>query len=288
MSRLSDLFKKVGRSSSTPNFSVDADTDIDSHKQEFQGIGKKIVAKKGATMNIDKSIHISLNDVPKDLNERKKLVDALRNAFFNEKDVCFVGQSAAKDISDYNSNPVGNDIKEALEYISKIAPEHDILCMKTGLYVRSLNERGRIEDAKRVRDNASRSARARNIINLASAGFIEGYVVPVCQASGGDATKVYSEIVEELPGIVFVNANMGIAEAMAIIDGKIRNREKYHWEINSISVNGLNKCVKVISDVREEIGKKYPDLKMSYTVNDESNFCRCELKIILGDRDGQF
>ena len=155
--------------------------------------------------------------------------------------------------------------------------------MRTGLYARSLNERGKTEDAKRVRDNASRSERARNIINLASAGFIEGYVVPICRAGGDDAQKIYNEIVEKMPGTVFVNAGMGVRDTMEIIEEKIKNRELYHWEVESISVNGLNKCVKTIERVRDEIRKKYPDLEMSYSTNESvgAGLVSAELKVKL-------
>lgn len=56
----------------------------------------------------------------------------------------------------------------------KLASGQDILDMRTGLYVRSLNESDKTADAKRIKDNASRSARARNIISLVSAGFMKG------------------------------------------------------------------------------------------------------------------
>lgn len=153
--------------------------------------------------------------------------------------------------------------------------------METGLYVRSLDERGEVERAKRIKDQASKTPRARNIINLASAGFIEGYVVPVCKASADNAKRTYNDIVEDLPGIVFVSATMDVAKTMKIIDEKINNCEKYHWEINSISVNGLNSCIGTIQNVRDEISRKYPNLEVKYSSSEERNFSRAELKIYL-------
>ena len=132
-----------------------------------------------------------------------------------------------------------------------------------------------------MRDRASKTPRARNIINLASAGFIEGYVVPVCQADSNNAQKIYNDIVEDLPGIVFVNSSMDVPRTMEIIEEKINDRERYHWEINSISVNGLNSCVKTILRVRDEMKKKHPDLKMVYNSSEEDGFERGELRILL-------
>lgn len=285
MSKLADLIKALKEGTSVNNnFSANINTDVEKHNQEFQGIGKKMVVKKGAVMNIDNStknvFNITLPDIPKDQKERAKVISELKSIFDNGE-ICLIGQFAAADIQDYNLNPPSDEVKVALEYLTNIAPEQDVLCMKTGLYVRSLNERGEMERAKRIRDQASNNTRARNIINLASAGFIEGYVAPVCSASGNDAKKVYDEIVEDLPGIVFVNASMGIADAMKIIDEKIKNREKYHWEINSISVNGLNNCLTTIEKVHKEVKKQYPNLETNYTTSVGSGFSKGELKIIL-------
>lgn len=282
MGKLLDWLKRVGGKDKT-ELSVNVDADFESHRQEAQGVGRKIVVKKGGIMNIDnstKNINISLSDIPTDKNEKEYLIGELKRAF-DAGEIRFVSEAAASDIQDYNSNPVGDEVEAGMSYIAELASEQDILYMRTGLYVRSLNERGKTEDAKRIKDNASRTARARNIINLASAGFIEGYIVPICRAGGDDAKKIYDEIVEKMPGTVFVNAGMGVQETMNIIEEKIRNRELYHWEVDTISVNGLNKCVRTIESVRENIRKKYPNLKMSYTMNESSGLISAELKIML-------
>lgn len=282
MGKLLDWLKRVGGKDET-ELSVNVDADFESHRQEAQGVGRKIVVKKGGIMNIDnstKNINISLSDIPTDKNEKEYLIGELKRAF-DAGEIRFVSEAAASDIQDYNSNPVGDEVEAGMSYIAELASEQDILYMRTGLYVRSLNERGKTEDAKRIKDNASRTARARNIINLASAGFIEGYIVPICRAGGDDAKKIYDEIVEKMPGTVFVNAGMGVQETMNIIEEKIRNRELYHWEVDTISVNGLNKCVRTIESVRENIRKKYPNLKMSYTMNESSGLISAELKIML-------
>lgn len=282
MGKLLDWLKRAGGKDKT-ELSVAVDADFESHRQEVQGVGRKIVVKKGGTMNIDNStqnINISLSDIPTDKNEREDLIGELKRAF-DAGEIRFVSEAAASDIQDYNSNPVGDEVEAGMSYIAELASKQDILYMRTGLYVRSLNERGKTEDAKRIKDNASRTARARNIINLASAGFIEGYIVPICRAGGDDAKKIYDEIVEKMPGTVFINAGMGVQETMNIIEEKIRNRELYHWEVDTISVNGLNKCVRTIESVRENIRKKYPNLKMSHTMNESSGLISAELKIML-------
>lgn len=282
MGKLLDWLKRVGGKDET-ELSVGVDADFESHRQEVQGVGRKIVVKKGGIMNINNStqnINISLSDIPTDKNEKEELIGELKRAF-DAGEIRFVSEAAASDIQDYNSNPVGDEVEAGMSYIAELASKQDILYMRTGLYVRSLNERGKTEDAKRIKDNASRTARARNIINLASAGFIEGYIVPICCAGGDDAKKIYDEIVEKMPGTVFVNAGMGVQETMNIIEEKIRNRELYHWEVDTISVNGLNKCVRTIESVRENIRKKYPNLKMSYTTNESSGLISAELKIML-------
>lgn len=282
MGKLLDWLKRVGGKDET-ELSVNVDADFESHRQEAQGVGRKIVVKKGGIMNIDnstKNINISLSDIPTDKNEKEYLIGELKRAF-DAGEIRFVSEAAASDIQDYNSNPVGDEVEAGMSYIAELASKQDILYMRTGLYVRGLNERGKTEDAKRIKDNASRTARARNIINLASAGFIEGYIVPICRAGGDDAKKIYDEIVEKMPGTVFVNAGMGVQETMNIIEEKIRNRELYHWEVDTISVNGLNKCVRTIESVRENIRKKYPNLKMSYTMNESSGLISAELKIML-------
>lgn len=288
MGRLFDFLRRSrSDSSSTQNFSLTANTDVETHNQEVQGVGKKLVAKRGGSIIINENtqnliINLTANDIPTNPEECAKLVSAMREAF-DRKEIQLISKSAAEDIKDYNRNPMDDVEEEAMSYMKTIAPEGDILCMKTGLYVRSLNKRNKVEHAKLVRDRASRTPRARNIINLASAGFIEGYVVPVCKADENNAKNIYNDIVEDLPSIVFVNASMDVAKTMEIIEKKINDCEKYHWEISSISVNGLNSCVETILKVRDEIEKKYPTLKMTYNSSEGEGFRRGELRILLSN-----
>lgn len=48
-----------------------------------------------------------------------------------------------------------------------------------------------------------------------------------------------------------------------------------------ISVNGLNKRVRTIKDVRDRNGEKYPDLNMNYYTNESVGLTSAELKIKL-------
>ena len=265
---------------------TNVETSVETHKQEVQGFSKKVSIKDNGAVIVDSStknitFNLNINTVPTNPDERAELISVIREAFNNKEIRGLVSESANKTIQDYNQNPIEESAKAAMEYMAKIAPELDILCMETGLYVRTLDNRGMIDSAKEIRDKASKTPRARNIINLASAGFIEGYVVPVCQADENNAKKIYDEIVEELPGIVFVNASMDVSRTMEIIEKKMNDRAKYHWEINSILVTGLNSCMGTISDVREKIKEKYPNLRTSYTATDEPSFSRGELKINL-------
>lgn len=284
MSILIDFLKNLRSrvTGDSQSISLDADVDVETHKHEAQGIGKKIVAKDNSSLNIDCStniINLTINDIPTDRKGRAELVSLMREAF-NNKEICLVSETANATVQDYNQNPIEDSAKAAMEYMATIAPESDVLCMETGLYVRSLDRRGKTEVAKQVQDRASKTPRARNIINLASAGFIEDYVVPVCQAGGDNARKIYNDIVEDLPGFVFVNAAMGVSDTMKLVEKKMNDRIKYHWEISSISVNGLNSCVDTIKKARDEIKNKYPDLKVSYIVTEEPSLIRGELKII--------
>lgn len=232
---LSKLFKGEN---SQPPFSIDANvnTDVTTSKKESQGTGKinKIVAKKGAVVKVDNrniTINLTANDIP-DKSQNPDEYEAFKKELldlFQSGEIQFVEEQAEQDIKGFNNATNSFDRDNIIETLRGIVPPADLLWMQTGLYVRFLNQSGKNDDAKRIRENASRnSQRARNIINLTSAGFLEGYIVPICKEDDKFSKEQYEEIVEEMPSFVFVNSSMSVSETLELIYKKIENKERYH------------------------------------------------------------
>ena len=287
MNRFLSKILKNGTPQPSVGVEADIDTKVTTNKEEQQGTGKvdKIIAKKGAIVNVDNrnvTINLTVNDIPDKTQTpdeykafKKELLD-----LFQKGEIQFVEKQANQDIQGFNASSGKFDYDVEIETLRGIVPPADLLWMQTGLYVRFLNQNGKSDDAKRIKENASRnSQRARNIINLTSAGFLEDYIVPICKKDNKFSKEQYEEIVEEMPSFVFVNSNMSVNETLELVNKKIENKEKYHWEIDHISVNGLNKCIDVLSELKKELGKTRPDLRLEFRENTTTYFRRGELLI---------
>ena len=271
--------------------SVAVDSDVEISKSESQGAGRtgKVVAKsrKGdANVKVINNVYnfVHLPEIPdknKEPEEYAKLVRETQEQF-KKREIQFVDDEASQDVRGLGE-VASLENNSSISYLAEIVPEDDLMCMITGLYVRHLNDAGNTEAAKRIRDRAAqRSQRVRNIINLTSAGFLEEYVVPILKADAENATTRYSEIVEEMPEMVFVSSSTTVPRAMELIEKKIRNKEKYEWKIEFISVNGLNQCIEKIEEIREEVNKKYPEYATSFQQSDNGKgLRRGELRIEL-------
>lgn len=287
---MNPLLSKIlrGKTASQPSFDIDANinTSVTTSKKELQGTGKvgKIVAKKGSAVNVDNhvTVNLSIGDIPdkeKSPNEYESFKRELIELFQNGE-IQFIEKQADQDIKGYNDSAKTFNPNNIIDALKGIVPPEDLLWMQTGLYVRFLNQNGKNDDARRIKENASRnSQRARNIINLTSAGFLEGYIVPICKEDNKFSKKQYEEIVEEMPSFIFVNSNMSVSETLELIYKKIENKEKYHWEIDHISVNGLNTCIEILKKVKKELSKNRPDLKLDLHENVTNDFRRGELVI---------
>lgn len=276
-------FRKKNEGGVSVNTEVSSDIKVDKAGAQDSGRVGKIVAKKGATVNLN-IVSITGRTIPKEGKQLEEFKESLLEAF-RRGDVQFVEEQASKDIAGYNDTIKKSESTEVIDYLEGKVPPEDLLYMRTGLYVKKLNDDGNGQDAKRIRDNACRnSQRARNIINLVSAGFLDEYILPIYQANYDDAVERYNEIVEQMPTLVFVSQGMTVDKAMAIIEDKIRNKEQYHWEVKLISVNGLNRCIKIIYKIKDEIQAKYPEFELEMIQKDVHGISRGELRILL-ERD---
>ena len=267
-----------GKKETSIDTSVESNVSIDK-KNALSGSGiNSINAKKGSNVNIN-IINIQLPE-----NEEARLSYAkklLRE--FNSGEAQFIEKESIEDLIDCKETSTNEE--NELEKLNDIIPRHDIFLIRTGLYIKKLNESGEVSRAKRVREQATKNAsqRSRNVINLASAGFYENYIIPLCEnKTNDDAIEMYNEITKDLPGIVFVNSNMDEDDVLKIVRRKIEEKENYHLEVKNISVNGLQKCCEIIKNVRDVVKQDYPNYLTTLMERDEENHIkRCELKIKL-------
>lgn len=284
MALLSSLKKKSGSDGVNVNTEVSSDVSVDKAGAQDSGRVGKVIAKKGSIVNLN-IVSITGQNIPDDKKQLEEFKKELLESF-KLGEIQLVEEQASKDIAGYNDAVKKSESTEVIEYLEGKVPPEDILYMRTGLYVKKLIEEGDGQNAKRIRDNACRnSQRARNIINLVSAGFLDEYILPIYQANYDDAVERYNEIVEQMPSLVFVSQGMSAKKALAIVENKIRNKEQYHWEVKMISVNGLNTCIRTINKMKDEIEKKYPNFELEMMQRDVHGISRGELRIILEKND---
>lgn len=180
MLRLPSIKKKESSGVSV-NTDVSSDVKVDKTGSQDAGRIGKVVAKKNATVNVN-IFSLSGQNIPTDKDELEKFKKELLEQFVRG-DVQFLEEQANEDISGYNDAIKKSESSEVVDYLDGKVPPEDLLYMRTGLYVKKLIDDGDGQNAKRIRDNACRnSQRARNIINLVSAGFLDEYILPIYQA----------------------------------------------------------------------------------------------------------
>ena len=243
---------------------------------------KNVTNKGDGTINIQNTtnnyytINIDPQSLPEDWGESKEL---LRKRF-NDGEIRFVAGQADTEIGDYKrfSNSAKNDVAQFFK--GKISGT-DMSYLRVGLYVDYLATVDP-QKAKTVRENSIRDARSRNIINLASAGYFETYIKPIYESDPSSFNVEYEEIVKYMPETVFVNNNMTVNDVVREVDKRICRSMRYHLDVRSVTVNGLNQSVKTIKEAEPILLDKYKECNIALTTDGSvSSLLKGKLRIEL-------
>lgn len=254
---------------------LNVETDVSSKHTESAGSGKIAGAKnKNGTQYINNSTTnyvFNFNEAKTD-QEKTEFITELKEAFARGE-VQFIAEKSEKDLTGYNDFETAHPReRQLLAFLQTKIPKEDFYLVKTGLYIKELQKTDR-EKALKLKERASaRSRRAKNIINLATAGYFESYIRPILEKEedNNEALAEYEEIAEHSPEIIFVHNGMTDEKILSEITEKIARKNKYHLEVNKIIVNALGKSAERLDELSptiEEAFKNYPVSKTTSTIS---------------------
>lgn len=280
------LFSKFFSSDKDDKALVTANTEVSSNHSEKQvaGAGQTHKISNKGSLSINNSTTnnynytINLNSESFSDDDKKRLLDE-----FNNGNVQFVAQNSVSEIEDCIQREKDSGQTELIEYFKDKINSFDLQCLRTGLYVSSLLATGQKKKAAGIRERAaSRSRRARNIINMASAGYFGTYIRPIFENSPLEkASAEYEEAVKYMPEMIFVNSGMTDGHVVNAIEEKIRKKEKYHLQVKKIIVNGLGSCVETIQKVEAILSKSHPEYEAGLEIKTSGNIRQGKLTITL-------
>lgn len=141
--------------------------------------------------------------------------------------------------------------RKILEFFRGIIPLKDIEALEAALYLRAAFKRHEnIEKLKRDILNAF-GQRGANITKLCSAGYFEGFLIPLYNETSKEAegakkfAELYGCIVDKAVLAVFVHQDMSQAEITAQISEKIEISKKYGIGFIHIRGIGRNNVTKI-------------------------------------------
>ena len=281
--KLLDSLKRFFSSgdSSKALFDIDANTTVDSTKTNSSGTGQTGKIKSRGTVEINNSTNYTfVLKIPQDGKIPDDVKQFLKQQF-SEGKVQFISESSDQEIENYKKLEEHSDKNHVIEFFQDIISPEDLYYLKTGLYVRELSKTD-IDRATKTRDHAAiRGKRARNIIDIAAAGYFESYFMPFFQIKPEEAFQEYEEIVESLPEYIIVHDDMSNQDVVSCFVDKITQKEKYHLQIESISIIGLNSNVDTIINSHSLLKEKYPDLEMLLSTAENDKFKQAKLIIVL-------
>lgn len=246
--------------------------DTDSHKQTAKGIDiAKTRGDVAVTVNNTFNFVIPENS---EISEDKKLeLQKMILESFQKGELQAVYAPSAKMLNEYKQSGCEFDEEVNLELLKGKISDSDLMVIRTGLYLRYLDQRGDYEKLKRIRNGAIRDdLRTRNILNLVTAGYFKEYIMPVFEKENADkALEYYEEVVMYLPEIIFVYNDMSVDELIDKVDMKIRQRERYHVvKVKRIIVNGIGKhCIQIMAKAQMKLSEKYqyPEYDVSFNTS---------------------
>jgi len=156
-------------------------------------------------------------------------------------------------------------------YRDKIDPIH-FKAMEASVYLREVFQEGK--DVTELKSDIIKKygTQGKNITNMCSAGYFEGYIREVYDEMSSDMdfkmndfTKYFNVLVTTSPFAIFVHKEMGEDELSGLILHKIASHQKYG--VSFLAIHGIGRTnVRKIKKIVVEL-----DEKDEFTINKQQN-----------------
>ena len=219
------------------------------------------------TQNKDKIIvskdenKILLNYPSLDEEEKQLLIDSIKEGFENKESDLLEEKSEAR-VRDIKQKSELQSIKSVIEfYKDKISDEH-WRALEASLYVREVFRQE--QPVRELKRNIIRKfgEDGRNISNLCTAGYFEGYIKQVYEEMKFNPDFViekfqdyFKKIVSTSPFAIFVYRDMSEEELSGEIIHKLETYQKYGIKflaIHGIGKDNVKKIRKIVQEIEEE------------------------------------
>ena len=206
--------------------------------------------------DVNYDIHVTLDEngnIPADaLPMLSKLTEQ-----FERKQLAFVAEDQKKTVNDIRSFEDTPEVRGLLKFFKKRMKLTDFTRMRTGLYLKHLNDTDRHDEAKRYWRQVTgvMSQRDRRIVELASTGYFSSFFRPLykqfMKANSDTAerrfAKEFEAILEDMRFAIFVSTGMSIEEIVDTVINKTVKNIKYgsNAEVLSLHAAGIYQVQKV-------------------------------------------
>jgi hypothetical protein len=260
--------------------------DINSTKTTGKGQFGKVKNKNSSTTIDNSTNNYCIINLPPNITPNSPDFSTIKSEIrkqFTSKNLQFLAKQSDEIIVSYKNFEQNSQYKQTIDFFRQKISITDLQFLRTGLYIRYLLANNLKEKALKTKDGAIRNnPRARNIINLASAGYFEDYIQPIYENNDEKTFQdEYEEVVNYLPEIIFVNNSMTVEKIITEIEEKLSRSQQYHIEVKCIMINGLNQSVAIIKDAEPKIRSKYPKLKITLQVDGSNELLRGKMRIDL-------
>jgi hypothetical protein len=198
-------------------------------------------------------LDIDLEKIPRD--KVKHIRTILRESIDEgNRLLTFEANNLLERLYDYNKkNPDG----AILNFFKPILPPQDFAALESALFLRKCFRDG--ENVNKLKQDIRKrfGDRGNNIANLCSAGYFEGFLMPLYNQSKEDFKRIYEDIVANSMVTVFVYAQMKEEEIPAEIRQKLQISRKYgiKWiHVHGIGTTNIQKIKSCINEYKEDLG----------------------------------
>lgn len=273
----------LGESGEKALLDVETNVNSSSSKTQTSGTGQtgKIKNTNGSIVIDNSTNTYNIINLPPNQQLDDDLKKTIRDQF-NQGELQFVYQPSEAELSEYNDFEKQFGQLDLIEYFNDKISIEDLQYLRTGLYIRQLSTLDK-KRAVAIREKAViGNRRARNIINMASAGYFENYIKPIFENSTREeATEEYEDIVRYLPEFIFVNNTMGVQDIINEVQTKLDQKEKYHLHVQQIIISGLGSCVDTITEAEPLLVDEYSGYDLSIEIKKSGRLRQARLTILL-------
>ncbi|MFH1895824.1 MAG: hypothetical protein ABIJ74_04620, partial [archaeon] len=187
--------------------------------------------------NETKTIEINLAKIKE---EEKKTIKELINDFTEDsKENILLEKTTESQLNNIYKYEKENDDAQVLNFFEKIISPEDYDALESSLYLRSEFKKGNDITKIKIDIIAKFGDRGKNICNLCSANYFEGFLIPLYNLSPEKFKELYQIVVEKTALTLFVSSNTSPEEITKSIISKLNISTKYGF--NFIHIHGIGK-----------------------------------------------